>query len=152
MITYKSRWLTRGEVWFDNEPGNGNLDFILYNQRTQPVPKTRSKEFYTLVLDLRRTPEELLSEMDRNTVYKIKRARDRDKVICDTCDTSDPNVLREFADYYDPFAKQRAWTPMDRTWLSRTAEAGALEMTRGGAPGRGNMGYSNPVRLRKRGD
>jgi hypothetical protein len=150
MITYTSRWMTRGEVWFDHEPGSGNLDFILYNQRTKPLPHTRSREFYTLVLDLRASPQELLAQMDKTTVYKIKRARERDKIICESCDTSDPSVLRAFADYYDPFAKQRGWTLMDRHWLTKTAEAGALDLTRARSPEGEILVYHTLIRTKTR--
>jgi hypothetical protein len=150
MIIYQSRWLTRGEVWFDNEPTNNKPDFILYNQRTTPLPKTRLKEFYTLVVDLRRSPEELLSEMDRNTVYKIRRARDRERIICESCDVSDPGALRDFADYYDPFAMQRGWTPMDRQWLTQTAQAGALELVRARSPEGETLVYHTMIRTKNR--
>ena len=94
MITYKSRFLTRSEVWFDDEPGDtGSSDWILYNQRTNPVPGADCRYFYTYCIDLTPSREELLARFNKDTAYKIRRARERDKIICECCDPSDPAIL-----------------------------------------------------------
>src|SRR3954462_4167481 len=61
MITYKSRFLTRAEVWFDHEPTESarRADWILYHLRSQPVPGAQSRSFYTLLVDLSQTQQEL---------------------------------------------------------------------------------------------
>jgi hypothetical protein len=48
MHIYQSRFLVRGEVWYDDEPDSRFVDWILYRQRSQPVPGTRCKPFYPL--------------------------------------------------------------------------------------------------------
>src|SRR6476661_1694574 len=80
MIVYKSRFLTRGEVWFDDPPGRNSVDWIIYNHRSKPVRRARTKPFHTLLIDLTASPDELLAQMGKDTVYKIKRARDKDNV------------------------------------------------------------------------
>src|SRR2546430_6597108 len=60
MIIYSSRFLTRGEVWFDEEPGNiRSLDWILYNLRSSPAPGARWRYFYNYVIDLTQSAEQL---------------------------------------------------------------------------------------------
>lgn len=150
MIVYKSRWLTRGEVWFEEEPPPRKLDFAVYHQVPRPLPHSRWREFHTIVLDLRCSPQVLLSQMDRTTVYKIKRADDRDKTVCEFCDPSDPVILREFADMYDRFAQQRNWELMDRRWLTQTAKAGVLDLARAVSPNGETLVYHSLVRAKDR--
>ena len=62
MITYRSRFLTRIEVWFDDEPGDTrSADWILYNQRPSPVPGASCRYFYTYLIDLTQSREQLLA-------------------------------------------------------------------------------------------
>ena len=49
MLIYRSRFLTRGEVWFDDEPDGASVDWIHYRQRSSPAAKGRWKYFYTLL-------------------------------------------------------------------------------------------------------
>jgi hypothetical protein len=134
MITYKSRWLTRGEIWFDEEPGKEPLDFIVYHQRSKPLPKSKWREFHTLLVDLRQSPGELLDQMDSRTVYQINRARDKDEIACEACNPKDTGILTDFANFYDRFAKEKGLVFLDRRWLMTTAQAGVLELSRAKSP------------------
>src|SRR5689334_10789637 len=106
MITYKSRFLTRAEVWFDHEPPESakRADWILYHLRSQPVPGAQSRSFYTLLIDLSQSQQELRAQLNEDTAYKIRRARDRDKIVCESCDPRDPAVLSRFEQVYKTFA------------------------------------------------
>ena len=115
MITYRSRFLTRIEVWFDDEPGDTrSADWILYNQRPSPVPGASCRYFYTYLIDLTQSREQLLAGLNEDTAYKIRRARDRDKVTCECCDPSDPAVIDRFEEMYNPFAALKGLPPLDR--------------------------------------
>ena len=130
MITYRSRFLTRSEVWFDDEPGDtGSSDWIRYNQRPDPVPGADCKEFYTYVIDLTPSREQLLARFDKDTAYKIRRARDRDKIICECCDPSDPAVISRFEEMYNPFAALKGLRPLDRARVDSMAAVGALDLS-----------------------
>src|SRR5205085_5753337 len=98
MITYRSRFLTRAEVWFDNQPtvSPKPVDWILYHQRSRPVPGAKSRGFYTLLIDLSLSQEQLLAALSEDTAYKIRRARERDKIICECCDPHDKSVMNRF--------------------------------------------------------
>src|SRR5437867_6029191 len=106
MYIYKSRYLTRGEVWYDNEPGDtGSVDWIVYYQRSQPVPGATWDYFYTYVIDLSESVEKLQAQLNQDAAYKIRRARERDKIVCEQCDSRDPAVLARFEEIYNQIAQ-----------------------------------------------
>src|SRR2546428_9319869 len=97
MYICKSRYLARGEVWYDDELGDtGSVDWIVYHQRSRPVADAKWNYFYTYVIDLTEPVETLLSKLNEDTAYKIRRARERDKIVCEGCDSRNPAVLDRF--------------------------------------------------------
>lgn len=127
MYICKSRFLTRGEVWFDDEPGDTrSVDWILYQQRSRPVPGARSRNFYTYVVDLTRSAEELRAQLNADTAYKIRRARERDKIVCETCDLV---FLDQFEEMYNAFAATKELRPLDRGLVDSMATAGVLDLS-----------------------
>src|SRR5258705_141103 len=131
MITYKSRFLTRAEVWFDNEPTETArpVDWILFHLRSQPVPGAQSRSFYTLLIDLSETEDQLRAQLSDDTAYKIRRARVRDKIICECCDSRDPAVMNGFEQMYNAFAAIKGLLPLNRERLERLAAAGVLDIS-----------------------
>jgi len=129
MIIYNSRFLTRGETWFDEEPNPAGLDWLLYNQRSRPVSGAKSKYFHSYLVDLSPSPDGLLSAMHKETVHKIRRARDTDKVTCQSCETGDAAALDAFEAMYNRFASVKGLSPMDRCRLNGLATAGILGLS-----------------------
>jgi hypothetical protein len=130
MITYRSRFLTRSEVWFDDKPGDiRSVDWILYSQRPGPVPGAKCRYFYTYLIDLTQSREQLLTRLNEDTAYKIRRARNRDKIVCECCDPSDPAVIDRFEAMYNPFAALKGLPSLDRARMDSMAFAGALDLS-----------------------
>lgn len=131
MITYKSRFLRRGEVWFDDEPtDNGRpVDWILYNLRSRPIAGGQSRSFYTLVIDLTQSEEQLRAQLSDDTAYKIRRSRDRDKIVCERYDPRDPSVLDRFEQMYTAFAAMKKMPALNRARLENLAAAGVLDLS-----------------------
>lgn len=129
-ITYRSRFLTRAEVWYDNEPGDTRgVDWILYQQRSRPVPGTKTSSYYTYVIDLTQSREQLQANLNKDTAYKIRRARERDKIRCDGCDSRDAVEMDRFEEMYNAFAKMKGRAPLHRARLESMAAAGVLDLT-----------------------
>src|SRR5205823_2122620 len=126
---YKSRFLTRGEVWFDDAADCKRVDWLMYHHRSEPVPRSKSKYFHTYLIDLAASPEELLAQMSKDTSYKIRRARDKDNVTCEFCDPKDVTVLDAFEQMHNRFAAAKGLSPLDRPRLNSMAAAGALEIS-----------------------
>lgn len=131
MITYKSRFLTRAEVWFDNAPPRAArpVDWILYHQRPQPLAGAKARGFYTLLIDLGQTEGELYSQLSDDTAYKIRRARDRDRITCEACDPRDPEVVNRFEQMYTAFATAKGLSPLNRPLMESLAAAGLLDLS-----------------------
>ena len=131
MIVYRSRFLWRGELWFDNQPAPPArpVDWILHHQRARPLPGAKTRCFYTLLIDLSQSQDQLFAQLNENTAYKIRRARDRDKIVCESCAPQDPAVMRRFEEMYNAFAGVRGLRSLDRARLQSLAAAGLLDMS-----------------------
>jgi hypothetical protein len=129
MLTFRSRFLTRGEVWFDEEPDGTPVDWIYYRQRPNPVARGRWKNFYTLLIDLTKSPAQLLSEMDVKTVRKIEQAEAMDLTRWERCEEKDPKNIDEIERMWNESAVAWKSRPLDRAWVDKLSEAGALEVS-----------------------
>lgn len=152
MIIYHSRFLTRGEVWFDNQPTSECVDWIIYHQRSRAGSKGKWRQFYTRVVDLTQNSDALLGQMDGFTAADIKKAGKKDQTICQRINAKDEAQLREFADFYDRFAIIKHLGGADRPWLESTAQAGKLDIwTADSSEGERHayhVFYCDPIRVR----
>ena len=129
MQTYRSRFLVRGEVWYDHEPDLTPADCIFYRQRSHPVPGAKWRFFYTILLNLRQSPEVLRQQLSKSTAYKIRRAREKDGILCEHLNPVSGEVLDAFEETYKRFAALKGLPPLDRARLDRLAAEGCLELT-----------------------
>jgi len=130
MIIYKSRFLARAEVWFDHEATeSAGIDWILYRQRSSPVRDSKSRIFYNRLVDLSRSEVQLEAELSEDTAYKIRRARDRDGIVCEWHDGRDPGVMDRFEQMYSLFAVKKGLPVLNRMLMESLASAGVLEVS-----------------------
>jgi len=130
MYICKSRFLTRGEVWYDGEPSDTcSVDWILFQQRSSPFPGSSWKYFYNYFVDLTQSTGQLTEQLNKDTAYKIRRARDRDQITCECCDPRDPAVLNRFEEMYNPFAATKGLSRLDREQMNGMAAAGVLDLS-----------------------
>jgi hypothetical protein len=128
MFIYKSRFLTRGEVWYDEEPDGARVDWVYHRQRSCPLANCRSKHFYTVLIDLRRTPQEMMAEMDEKTARRITEAQEQDKLRCEPCDSKDIKLIDEIEEMWNRFAVEQNTPLLERGWLEQIRHAGALDI------------------------
>src|SRR5436189_1599061 len=95
MFVYQSRFLRRGEVWFNNQPSDTPVDWILYRNRSTPVAGARCRYFHNRLVDLSKTPEELLLEMEPKTITKINTGAQEDKLNCKYWAVTDGSQIDE---------------------------------------------------------
>ena len=126
-IIYKSRFLTWGEVWFDNEPDHLRVDCMRYMERRTPVPGTRTTDFFTYIVDLQPSPEQLMANLKGDTARKIRRAQEQDKIICEYRDPRDSAFMNQFEGLFNAFAAIKGITPLQRPRLEGMAAAGVLD-------------------------
>lgn len=128
MFIYRSRFLTRGELWFDETPDGARVDWILHRQRSRPLPGPRWKEFYTRLIPLQKTPAELLEGVEERTARKITEAREKDKLRWERYPPDDVNILDQAEAMWNQFAAAQNAPRFERDWLDRMFEAGVLDM------------------------
>ena len=129
MFVYQSRFLRRGEVWFDNEPNEQPVDWILYRNRSAPVHGARSRRFYNRLIDLSKSPEQLLSEMEPKTTAKIKAAALEDKLSCEWSIVVDARQLDEIEGMWNQSIEaKRRWGDLNRLWLGEMIRVRAFEL------------------------
>ena len=130
MIVHRKNLLRIAEYWDGEEPNLAGVDLIRCFQQPEPLAAMACRAFYTILLDLKRDPNQLLRAMDRDTRYEIRRAAAQDQLTYDCRNGQDESVFRQFCDYYDEFAAGKARPKINRTWLSLLARAGALTLSR----------------------
>lgn len=129
MVIYRSRFLKRGEVWFDDESDETPVDWIYYRQRSSPIAKGTWKYYYTLLIDLAKSPAELLSEMDKRTIQKIEEAEEKDRMRWECFEAKESKRMDEIETLWNQFAAATKSPWLDRDWLDKIIEAGAMELS-----------------------
>jgi lipid II:glycine glycyltransferase (peptidoglycan interpeptide bridge formation enzyme) len=100
--------LKYGLTYFDELYDASGVDIIQEFQYSQR--RNFSKDFYTLFIDLGKSPEDLFSRFEKNTKYEINRAKNKDGVLVETL-----NATKEkdaFYDFYNKFALTKNREPI----------------------------------------
>jgi hypothetical protein len=129
MFVYRSRFLTRGEVWFDEEPDGRRVDWIYHRERSSPLPNCPWKDFYTRLIDLRKSPAQLFAEMEKNTARKITDAEEKDRLFWERCDAKDAKTMDEVERMWNEFAFAQKTALFERAWLDQISRAGNLDLS-----------------------
>ena len=146
MLIHRTRFLTQGEVWFDEEPDNAaSVDWILYYRRSEPVPRATWSYTYTAAIDLNRSVEQLKAQLNADTAYKIRRACERDKIKCESCDATDPEVLKQFEGMYNSFASLKGLQPLERGRAASMVAASRLDISVAKDPAGNVLGISREL-------
>jgi len=129
MHIFQSRFLRRGEVWFDEKPDQAPVDWIYYRQCPSPVSGAGCKYFYTLLVELEDSPDALLKSFNKSIRYNINRASARDKFVCENTSHITDDMLTSFGEVYKPFATQKGLGALDRARLGQLAKEGCLHLS-----------------------
>ncbi|HOX57024.1 MAG TPA: hypothetical protein P5205_00435 [Candidatus Paceibacterota bacterium] len=141
MFVYKSRFLSRAEVWFDETPDGARVDWIYYRQRSSPLAKSRWRPFQTVLIDLQKTPTELMAMMETRTASRIAAAQEKDGLRCRRCDSKDARVLDEVEKMWNQFALAQKTPLLERGWFEEMSKAGALDVVAASDPAGNLLAY-----------
>jgi len=129
MFIYRSRFLIRGEVWFEAQPSDESVDWILYRNRSQPVTGARWRYFHNFLIDLAKSENDLASALDPRTAHKISTAGEKERVECDWAIVPDECQLDPLEQLWNPTLEaRRRWGVLNRPWMRPMIAAGALEL------------------------
>lgn len=132
MIVYRDKGLRVGAVLLDEEPESVKVDRQIFLYRTEPLEGANCEERHTLFLDLRKSSDELLAGFDKTTAYEVRRARDKDGVVCESLDPSDERSLDAFGDFFEKFSAAMdypRWGPAGKRWLTLLAQNRKMSLT-----------------------
>jgi hypothetical protein len=126
MIRTDGRFVSYGELWFDEEPPQPQPGILVFRQRLAPEKNVGAKEFLSLVNDLQLPQERLWQAFDKSTRYDIRRAQNRDLLTCTLHPAPTQEQIGEFARFFDAFATNKRLERTSLAWLSAAANAGHL--------------------------
>lgn len=131
MITFSRSGIRIGEIYFSQKtyPKHDRVDLIRYVSVLQSGIDHGVSESNTLIIDLTKTEEVLLKEMDSGTRYEIRRAQGKDALSYAILSTENRVSIDNFCDYYDEFAKSKTLPPIFRPRLYALAECNILTLT-----------------------
>lgn len=130
MIKFRGKGVTIGEHWFaPSDAASAGVDVVYFFQQPGAADGA-GREFHTLLIDLGRSVDQLEAAVSKNTLYKIKRADDRDGAVFTAWPSPDSQLLAEFRAFFGEFAAKRGLGAIGEKRLAAYAEAGALLLTR----------------------
>jgi hypothetical protein len=130
MIAYQKKFLRIAEYWGTEPDRNLQVDLVRFFQHSEPLADAFCREFYSIVLDLRRDETALFSKMKRKTRYEIRRAKMSDQFVYQVANGEDSAVLSEFIDNHDQFAAHKGQAKINHLWVSTVAAGGLLKISR----------------------
>lgn len=93
------------------------------------TPKSLSKQFKTLHIDLKLNEEEIFNGIEKNTKYKINRAIKSDNLTYEMSVNPDSKLVDEFNNFYNIFAKDKGITPCNKSKLMTLNNNNALAIS-----------------------
>ncbi len=129
MLIYKKFGLRIGEAWFNEPIGENRADILFYQQANAPIAGAANTAVSTLVIDLQQDEKLLLSNLNSNTRYEVRRAREKDGLLCFAWDKKEAGVLDRFRSVYEVFAQQKGLAPVGSSRLLHLSETGNLEVS-----------------------
>jgi hypothetical protein len=131
LIVYRKKTLRIAEYWFGDIPRAPDVDLVRCFQRTDPDRAALCcREFYTILLDLRKPAEELFPAFKKPTRYEIRRAEERDGLTCESWNAQGQEPWEEFWRYYCAFASRQGLPQLYAPCLAAMARTGQLELSR----------------------
>jgi hypothetical protein len=129
MIRIQGRAVVYGEVWFDEEPpDHAGVDIMVHRYRPTPLVNARTTLLHSLQTDLAAPPEEILARFEESCRRQIRRAERQDPLRHELFPEA-AEVLDEFTEFYDRFARQKGLWLTYRHWLARAAAARQLALS-----------------------
>src|SRR5208283_2332071 len=116
------------DFYFDEQVWTQDADIVRYNHWSTAIPNAACRQQHTIVIDLTKDDEALLSAMHKKLRYDLRRAAAENlsyKMWCQPCG----GVLDGFCRFYDSFALSKSLAKMSRRRLQALARADSLVLT-----------------------
>lgn len=130
MIIYRKKFLSIAEYWAGEVAAPTGVDLIRRFQQPTPLDGWLCRDFFTILIDLTRSEDEIFTAIKRGTRYEIRHALTKDDHLTCEFPVTQDEAVAQFANYFDEFAAQKSQPRVNRAWLKLLAEAGVLQLTR----------------------
>jgi hypothetical protein len=117
------------ECYFKQAPLDETVDVLACLFCDTPVPRWRSYQGWTRLIDLTQQPDEILKACSKTTRYEITRARSADDCSASIVVRPTDAQIRAFVEYYDAFAKSKAVPKCHPAQLHALGASGKLVLT-----------------------
>jgi hypothetical protein len=121
-------WPWIEEFWFDEAIPPRGVDVACLCRRPAIAEITQPSANYTLVVDLTRSDEQLLANMQPETRYEIRRAQNKDALEFRAPTAPDASSLAAFYDLFAQFAADKGVSPVRMEYLQAAAKADVLRL------------------------
>jgi hypothetical protein len=129
MIAWHSKFLSHVELWFDEPNPQEDFDVVMRRQAPAPVPGAQNEEFYTLMIDLTQSEDQIFKAFDRNTRSKINKAEKGDEPVFKMIARPSVDELQAFVAYYNAFAEGKGLEMCFEPILQACRESGMMSFS-----------------------
>lgn len=129
MLTYRRRFVVRGEEWFDASADRRGVDVHEVLHVPAPLDGYRCIEFYTIEFDLAADEATLFSRVRPEARRQIRRCAESGEVVYERFFPCDGDQLERFLRAYDDLASHKGLAAIDREVTRAYADAGVLDLS-----------------------
>jgi hypothetical protein len=140
---YRTRFKRHLELWFDEPEPTGRFDVVTRYYASVRGQRGKSTDFYTLKIDLTKSPDEIFRAFARNTRAQIRKSVDLDDFRFDFLERPGSAELDEFVAFYDAFADSKQLPRLHLPRVLGHLESGFLSLTRVVGQGRTLVWHAN---------
>ncbi len=118
-----------GEAWFCEPGSQDKIDVLKIRQCSSPLNFPGCAEFSTLLINLEKDADDILSSMSKGTRYKIHRAAKRDNLKYSHMKPVTINDIKKFCRFYNDVIGSKSASRADPNRLQRYARHGCLDLS-----------------------
>lgn len=129
MLTYRRRFVVRGEEWFDASADQRGVDVHEVMHVSEPLAGYRCVDFYTIEFDLNADEAALFSRVRPEARRQIRRCTESGEVVYERFFPCANEELERFLRAYDDLAAHKGLAAIDREVTAAYARAGVLDLS-----------------------
>jgi hypothetical protein len=129
LLTYRRRFVVRGEEWFDARDDRRGVDVHEVFHVLEPLAGYRCVEFNTIEFDLSASEDALFAKLRPEARRQIRRCAEGGEVIYERFFPCDGAQVGRFFAAYDDLASHKGLAPLDRELTTTYAKSGVLDLS-----------------------
>jgi len=129
-IVFKKSWGTIAEVRFDRGSIDEGFDIVHFLHSRKSLSEVAFDRVQTRVVDLTKSEDLLLADMNNTTRYEIKRAGEKDNLNFEHFLDPSEEEIEKFLDGYASFAKSKGLSAISKAVYLAYSRHGALSLTK----------------------